>query len=337
VGGGTLSQAFASNPKFKLILGLEIEPNYSDVWERAHPQAELWSADMRLVHPTEVPEHDVFIAGIPCDDHSNMGRAKKKLAGKPESGEKGDLFLSITSLISHHMPNAVVVENVVSYGSSMAGTSLRVHLERMGYQCVEHILDPNAQWDEPSDRKRWILIALLKEGFALHVPNTPFAGQACDYLDPANPEQDEREARHIAATIVGLRAHNKRHAAQGHGFAMTCLNGNETKIPTIPKSYHKINTGPFVNTPFGPRMLRKHEIERIMGATIDTPHYATAVQILGQGVQTRIFRDIFQQLGDFLDGTTPPAESQPLMVAPLTLPTVQSFIPAAPAGQLALL
>jgi hypothetical protein len=35
---------------------------------------------------------------------------------------------------------------------------------------------------------------------------------------------------------------------------------------------------------------------------ISTRHYATAVQMLGQGVQTRVFRSVFRQLADHLGG-----------------------------------
>ena len=73
----------------------------------------------------------------------------------------------------------------------------------------------------------------------------------------------------------------------------------------IPRSYHKINTGPFVQTPFGLRLLRQAEIERLHGHTLLTRHYATAVQMLGQGVQTRVFRLVFRQLADHLANATP--------------------------------
>jgi hypothetical protein len=53
----------------------------------------------------------------------------------------------------------------------------------------------------------------------------------------------------------------------------------------IPKSYHKINTGPFLKTPYGLSFVRQAEIERIHGVTLQTRHYATAVPILGQSVQ----------------------------------------------------
>ena len=66
------------------------------------------------------------------------------------------------------------------------------------------------------------------------------------------------------------------------------------------RTYHKINTGPFVETQYGLRLLHKAEVERLMGCEIDCVHYATAIEILGQGVQTRIFREILRQLGVFL-------------------------------------
>ncbi len=81
------------------------------------------------------------------------------------------------------------------------------------------------------------------------------------------------------------------------------INAQSSRVPTIVRSYHKINVGPFVETPFGPRLLRKHEIERLMGCEIDCAHYATAVEILGQGVQTRVFKEVLTQLGAFLRRT----------------------------------
>jgi hypothetical protein len=74
-------------------------------------------------------------------------------------------------------------------------------------------------------------------------------------------------------------------------------------VPTIVRSYHKINTGPFVETPYGLRLLHKVEVERFMGCEIDCAHYATAIEILGQGVQTRVFRGILSQLAGFLQRT----------------------------------
>lgn len=38
-----------------------------------------------------------------------------------------------------------------------------------------------------------------------------------------------------------------------------------------------------------------------MGCEIQCAHYATAIEILGQGVQTRVFKEILAQIGRFLE------------------------------------
>ena len=242
----------------------------------------------------------MLIGGIPCTSHSNLGRAKKGLAGKPELGDTGDLFLPVVTLVSERMPAAVVFENVPSFGTSLAGELLVSHLRRIGYHVSTEVLRPNEDWGELEDRKRWLLIGTLDRPFTLQIPNIPCRTPVSEFLDASNSEQDRADAERIARTIEGLRTHTARHKALGHGFAFTEIAGDELKIPTLPKAYHKINTGPFVQTPFGLRLLRQSEIERIHGCRMLTRHYATAVQMLGQGVQTRLFRKVFEQLGSHL-------------------------------------
>jgi hypothetical protein len=59
--------------------------------------------------------------------------------------------------------------------------------------------------------------------------------------------------------------------------------------------------GVFVQTPFGPRLLRPSEIERIHGGELRASHNSTAVHVLGQGVLTRVFRNIFEQLAAMMN------------------------------------
>ena len=300
-GGGTMSSAIASSRDFQLVAGIEVEPRYADVWQRAHPDATLYQTDVRRLHPSDLPPHDVLVASIPCTSHSALGRAKKSLAGRPELGDTGDLYISICEFIAHRLPLACLFENVPAFANSLAGRSLSYHLRNLGYYVEETILDPYNDWNEPQDRRRWVMVATLKSGFSLRAPGTKFSGTAADLLD-APGEQDLADARRIAQSIESRRLHNQRHAELGHRFQLATIDRDSIKIPTLVRSYHKINTGPFVETAYGPRLLRKHEAERIMGCMIDCAHYATAIEILGQGVQTRVFQGILAQLGSFLAG-----------------------------------
>lgn len=300
-GGGTMTAALDS--RFTVVAGIEIEPDFADEWQGKHRDALLVQSDMRALHTTELPDFDVLMGGIPCTSHSKLGRAKKSLGGKPETGDTGDLFLPVLTLISERMPAAVLLENVPVFSTSLAGQLIVTHLKRMGYHVDVSILQPNSEWGEIEDRKRWILIATLDRPFVLRSPAERSVARVSEFLDPPDDEHDRADAERIARTIESLRAHNARHRAAGHGFEFTVVGGTETRLPVIPKSYHKINTGPFVQTPFGPRLLRQSEIERIHGCQLTTRHYTTAVQMLGQGVQTRLFRRIFVQLARHLSGS----------------------------------
>jgi DNA (cytosine-5)-methyltransferase 1 len=120
-GGGTMTAALSGNATFQVVAGVEINPDFADEWQARYPDATLVQADMRALHTSELPEFDMLIGGIPCTCHSKLGRAKKRLAGKPELGDTGDLFLPVVTLVSERMPAAVVFENVPVFGTSLAG------------------------------------------------------------------------------------------------------------------------------------------------------------------------------------------------------------------------
>lgn len=300
-GGGTLSDGFAGNPNFRVRGCVELEPNFADEFARKHPEADVILGDFRLMSPEELPPFQVLVGGIPCSAHSNQGRAKKGLAGRPELGDVGDLYVHVLALVAARMPVACVFENVPLFGTSLAGATMVANLRRLGYHVTEHVIDAHGQSGEPTTRDRWVCVATLRPGFEIVAPGRAFAGNVGQFFDASEEARDREDAERIATTVAGLREHNARHAAKGNGFAMTVLDGSETSAPVICKSYHKINSsGAFVATPWGPRMLRKGEIERLQGQHVMCDHYATAVQMLGQGVLTRVFTEIFRQLGEFL-------------------------------------
>ena len=74
-------------------------------------------------------------------------------------------------------------------------------------------------------------------------------------------------------------------------------------LSTLLRSMWKVNAGPFVETPYGLRMPRAGEVARLMGASEEKFtqfNYGTNIQLLGQGVQTRIMSKLVSQIGDFL-------------------------------------
>ena len=183
-GGGTLSAAVTANAAYTLTAGIEIDPRFADIWQAAHPDAALIQANIRAVETSDLPEFDILIGGIPCTSHSTLGRAKKGLAGKPELGDTGDLFLPVIGIVRERMPAAILFENVPSFGTSLAGQLLTTHLERLGYHVFTTVLKPNEEWNEIEDRKRWLLVATLDRPFILRVPGIPNTTPVSIFLDP---------------------------------------------------------------------------------------------------------------------------------------------------------
>ncbi len=307
-GGSTLSQAITDDPRFKLAGAVEISPKFAAHFAVEHPDVPLYQCDIRDLNPMELPRAGFMFASLPCTCFSSLGVAKKKLKEKgSEVGDSGDLFLSFTHHVTTHMPLAVMVENVPAFfgENAIAGGVMMAHLERIGYHVQYFELSPHAEWGEPQDRRRGVMVATLFGKFYPSIPMIPFAGRAGDYLDAPDPIKDREDADAIRNSIEGRKLHHARHKAAGNRFGFSTIDHDSTKVPTITKSYAKVNSGPFVVTPYGLRLLRQGEIERLMGFTPAkgfTSHaYSTAVEILGQGVQTRIFRQLLKQVGDFLE------------------------------------
>lgn len=300
-GGGTLSECIERDPRFKLVAGVEIDDRYASAWAARHPDTPLIQGDMRKVESADLPRIGVLVASLPCTCFSTAGIAKKGLKGISELGDTGDLYLHFLSLVRESNPLCLVVENVNGFFTSLAGQSLIDALKKIGYKTNVIDLNPSDEWGEPQDRKRSVLVATLFGTFYPTIPMQAFTGTLNEYLDAPNQEQDQADALRIANSIQGRRAHMERHAALGHGFGFTVIDRNSKKCPTLLRSYWKINTGPFVQTPYGLRLLRQAEMARLMGAEERKElNYKTAVQVMGQGVQGRIFTELFKQLGDFL-------------------------------------
>jgi DNA (cytosine-5)-methyltransferase 1 len=306
-GGSTLSGAITDDPRFKLVGAVEISPKFASHFALEHPDVPLYQCDIRDLDPSDLPPAAFMFASLPCTCFSTAGTTKKRLKQANETGDTGDLFLSFAHHVAAQMPLAVMVENVPTFfgESVIAGRVLMAHLERLGYHVHYFQVNPWDEWAEPQDRKRGVMVATLFSRFYPAIPMTPFLGTAGDYLDAPDPIRDREEAERIQNRIIGRERHMARHRAAGNHFGFSVINHQSPKVPTILRSYWKINAGPFVECEGGVRLLRIPEIERLMGFAPKkgfTSHsYSTAVEILGQGVQTRIFRQLVSQLGDFLE------------------------------------
>jgi len=87
----------------------------------------------------EIPDHDVLLAGFPCQPFSLAGVSKKNSLGRAHGFEceaQGTLFFDVARIIDAKRPTAFVLENVKNLKSHDKGNTFRVikeALTELGY------------------------------------------------------------------------------------------------------------------------------------------------------------------------------------------------------------
>jgi len=94
--------------------------------------------DITKIHEIEIPEHDVLLAGFPCQAFSICGD------GKGFDDTRGTLFFDIARILQAKRPKAFVLENVkqlVSHNEGKTFARIIETLETLGYQTHHKILN----------------------------------------------------------------------------------------------------------------------------------------------------------------------------------------------------
>ena len=95
------------------VFSSEIDPHARDTYQSNFN--EVPHGDIRNVPAEDIPEHDLLLAGFPCQPFSIAGVSKLSSMGR-EHGfldqAKGTLFFEVCRILEHHRPRVVLLENV---------------------------------------------------------------------------------------------------------------------------------------------------------------------------------------------------------------------------------
>lgn len=109
-----------------------------------------------------IPNHDVLIAGFPCQPFSTLGSLKGF-----DDEERGTLFFEIKDIIKKYNTKVVVLENVKNIINHDNGKTFKriIHeLNEIGYSCYSHVFN-SADYGVPQRRNRVYIVGFLKEYF----------------------------------------------------------------------------------------------------------------------------------------------------------------------------
>jgi DNA (cytosine-5)-methyltransferase 1 len=236
-----------------------------------------------------IPDHDVLLAGFPCQPFSIAGVSKKNALGRPHGFEcttQGTLFFDVARIISAKRPKAFLLENVKNLRSHDKGNTLKIILEvlskELGYNVQWRVID--GKHYVPQHRER-ILIVGFRDNTdfdfeTLLLPDLNQAPKLKDILHCEDgSEKDPDEGRYIDGlgkvhskyTLTPslweyLQKYAEKHRAKGNGFGFGMVTGEET-TRTLSARYYKDGSEILLYRGKGkrPRRLTPRECARLMG------------------------------------------------------------------------
>lgn len=246
-----------------------------------------FAGDITQVDEEDIPDHDILLAGFPCQPFSIAGVSKKNALGKPHGFEcvtQGTLFFDVARIIAHKRPKAFLLENVKNLVSHDKGNTFKVILktlrDELGYDIHYKVID--GQHFVPQHRER-ILIAGFngKTGFSWDALNLPEKGavKLASVLHPQDGTESAEEPYTVGKyakvnskyTLTPhlwkyLQNYAEKHRKAGNGFGFGLTRENDI-ARTLSARYYKDGSEILVyqGRRKNPRRLTPRECARLMG------------------------------------------------------------------------
>jgi DNA (cytosine-5)-methyltransferase 1 len=252
-----------------------------------YPMDHELAGDITQIEADDIPEHDVLLAGFPCQPFSLAGVSKKNSLNRPHGFQcdvQGTLFFDVARIIAHHRPKAFLLENVKNLRSHDKGRTFDIIMktlqEDLGYQVQTRIIDARS-W-VPQHRERIFLVGFLEvnefDFSGMTLPDLSSNPRLTTILHPedGSEEPDEQFTGGAKGKVLDrytlsdhlwayLQGYAEKHREKGNGFGFG-LFGPKDVARTLSARYHKDGSEILVKQKRkNPRRLTPRECARLMG------------------------------------------------------------------------
>ena len=247
---------------------------------------EQFVGDIVPFNADEIPNHDVLLAGFPCQPFSIAGVTKKNALGQPhgfECATQGTLFFDVARILKAKRPKAFLLENVKNIVSHNKGYTFEIIIntltKELGYRVFWKVID-GRHW-VPQHRERVIIIGFSEDNdFSFDCLKVPDANPVLSsILHPENgSEKEELPFTHGKKAKVHskyfltdklwqyLQDYAQKHRAKGNGFGYGLVT-KEDVARTLSARYYKDGSEILIYRGKNktPRRLTPRECARLMG------------------------------------------------------------------------
>lgn len=250
---------------------------YSNEWNKYSQQTyfanfgEQPDGDITQVNENDIPDHDILVAGFPCQPFSIAGVSKKQSLGRAtgfEDKTQGTLFFDICRILKAKRPKAFMLENVKNLCSHDKGRTFKViteSLDELDYDVYYQVLD--GQNYVPQHRERILIVGFDRRRY----------GDKVDFEFKLTPVEPKPIMRNILETDVDdkytlsdklwnyLQNYAEKHKAAGNGFGYGIADP-EGVARTLSARYFKDGSEILIEQPGkNPRRLTPRECARLQG------------------------------------------------------------------------
>ncbi len=226
--------------------------------------------DITKIDASEIPDHDILVAGFPCQPFSIAGVSKKNSLGRKHGfldKAQGTLFFNVAKIIAEKRPKAFLLENVKNLERHDGGQTFSVileTLEQLEYEVYYKVID--GQHFVPQHRERIFIVGLDRSVFGRNrIFNFPELPDAQHVLrDILQPEVEEKYTLSDKLWQY-LQVYAQKHKARGNGFGygLADLDGISR---TLSARYYKDGSEILIpQQGKNPRRLTPRECARLQG------------------------------------------------------------------------
>lgn len=250
---------------------------YSSEWNKYSQQTyfanfgEQPEGDITQVAASLIPDHDILVAGFPCQPFSIAGVSKKNSLGRAtgfEDKTQGTLFFDVCRILKEKRPKAFMLENVKNLCSHDRGRTFKVILEsldELDYDVFYSVLD--GQNYVPQHRERILIVGFDRKKYGGNVkfdfkltPKFPKPVMR-DILDE-NVDEKYTLSDKLWTYLQNYAAKHKA-AGNGFGYGIAPLDGVSR---TISARYYKDGSEILIEQEGkNPRRLTPRECARLQG------------------------------------------------------------------------
>lgn len=266
---------------------------------------EIPHGDITQIDEKDIPDHDILLAGFPCQPFSMAGLKRGF------DDVRGTLFFDIARILKEKRPKAFLLENVKNLRTHDKGNTLRVILsvlDELNYYVPTPQVLNAYNFGVPQNRERIMIVGFNKDFLPTDFDEFIFpSGDMNGKVVVGDVLESEVDEKYTISNKLyqGHLQRKQQHKAKGNGFGFSLFNKESKYTSTISARYYKDGSEALIEqTGRNPRMLTPRECARLQGFPeefIIPVSNAQAYKQFGNSVCVNVIDAVAKEMISFLE------------------------------------